>query len=49
MRFGGNEGAEPWATVAHAVWLIGFVMLAIACVELFRRVRSPAPGRSSPG
>ncbi|MDR8407435.1 hypothetical protein MTP10_01615 [Nonomuraea sp. 3-1Str] len=40
MRFGGNEGVEPWATIAHAVWLIGFVLLAIACVELFRRVRS---------
>ncbi|NUP63471.1 MAG: hypothetical protein HOW71_15025 [Nonomuraea sp.] len=40
MRFGGNEGVEPWATIAHAVWLIGFVMLAIACVELYRRVRS---------
>jgi hypothetical protein len=40
MRFGGNEGVEPWTTIAHSVWLIGFVMLAIACVELFRRVRS---------
>jgi hypothetical protein len=40
MRFGGNEGVEPWTTIAHSVWLIGFVMLAIVCVELFRRVRS---------
>ncbi|MFI6789802.1 hypothetical protein ACIBG4_21010 [Nonomuraea sp. NPDC050383] len=40
MRSGGNEGVEPWATIAHSVWLIGFVLLAIACVELFRRVRS---------
>ncbi|MFI6743012.1 hypothetical protein ACIBI9_59835 [Nonomuraea sp. NPDC050451] len=40
MRLGGNEGVESWSTIAHSVWLIGFVMLAIACVELFRLVRS---------
>ncbi|MEV0150428.1 MULTISPECIES: hypothetical protein [unclassified Nonomuraea] len=45
MRFGGNEGVEPWTTIAHTVWLIGFVMLAIACVELFRRVRSRGAGQ----
>jgi hypothetical protein len=45
MRFGGNEGVEPWSTIAHSVWLIGFVMLAIACVELFRRVRSHGAGQ----
>ena len=32
MRFGGNEGVEPQTTIAHSVWLIGFVLLAIACV-----------------
>ncbi|MEV4014899.1 hypothetical protein AB0J35_30800 [Nonomuraea angiospora] len=45
MRFGGNEGAEPQSTIAHSVWLIGFVLLAIACVELFRRVRSRGAGQ----
>jgi hypothetical protein len=40
MRLGGNEGVEPQTTIAHSVWLIGFVLLAIACVELYRRVRS---------
>ncbi|MGN9841326.1 hypothetical protein ACTMTI_24675 [Nonomuraea sp. H19] len=45
MRFGGNEGVEPWTTIAHSVWLIGFVLLAIACVELFRRVRSRGAGQ----
>jgi hypothetical protein len=40
MRLGGNEGVEPWTTIAHSVWLAGFVMLAIACVELYSRVRS---------
>ncbi|WP_433237797.1 hypothetical protein ACQPYK_29610 [Streptosporangium sp. CA-135522] len=45
MRFGGNEGVEPWSTIAHSVWLIGFVLLAIACVELFRRVRSRGAGQ----
>ena len=45
MRLGGNEGAEPQTTVAHSVWLVGFVLLAIACVELYRRVRSPGAGQ----
>ncbi len=45
MRLGGNEGVEPQATVAHAVWLVGFVLLAVACVELYRRVRSPGAGQ----
>ncbi|MFG1710426.1 hypothetical protein ACFLIM_45395 [Nonomuraea sp. M3C6] len=45
MRFGGNEGVEPWTTIAHSVWLIGFVLLGIACVELFRRVRSRGTGQ----
>jgi len=45
MRLGGNEGAEPQATVAHSVWLIGFVMLALACIELYRRVQSPGAGQ----
>jgi hypothetical protein len=45
MRFGGNEGVEPWSTIAHSVWLIGFVLLAIACVELYRRVRSRGAGQ----
>ncbi|MGW3346348.1 hypothetical protein ACWDA3_23815 [Nonomuraea rubra] len=40
MRFGGNEGVEPWTTIAHSVWLAGFVMLAFVCVELYSRVRS---------
>jgi hypothetical protein len=46
MRFGGNEGVEPWSTIAHSIWLIGFVMLGIACVELFRRVRSHGAGQT---
>jgi hypothetical protein len=45
MRLGGNEGAEPQATTAHSVWLVGFVLLAVACVELYRRVRSPGAGQ----
>ncbi|NRQ40420.1 hypothetical protein HII36_52685 [Nonomuraea sp. NN258] len=45
MRLGGNEGLEPWSTIAHSVWLLGFVMLAVACVELFRRVRSRGTGQ----
>jgi hypothetical protein len=45
MRLGGNEGAEPQTTIAHSVWLVGFVMLAIACVELYRRVQSPGAGQ----
>lgn len=45
MRFGGNEGVEPQTTIAHSVWLIGFVLLAIACVELYRRVRSRGAGQ----
>lgn len=40
MRLGGNEGAEPQNTIAHTVWLIGFLLLAVVCVELYRRVRS---------
>ncbi|SEH03829.1 hypothetical protein SAMN05444920_1459 [Nonomuraea solani] len=45
MRFGGNEGAEPQTTIAHSVWLAGFVMLAIVCVELYRRVQSRGAGQ----
>ncbi|WP_327586138.1 hypothetical protein OHA25_03250 [Nonomuraea sp. NBC_00507] len=45
MRLGGNEGVEPWTTIAHSVWLIGFVLLAVACVELYRRVRSRGAGQ----
>lgn len=45
MRFGGNEGAEPQTTIAHSVWLVGFVLLAIACVELYRRVQSRGAGQ----
>jgi hypothetical protein len=45
MRLGGNAGVEPQSTVAHSVWLVGFVLLAIACVELYRRVRSPGVGQ----
>ena len=45
MRLGGNEGAEPQTTIAHSVWLVGFAMLAIACVELYRRVQSPGAGQ----
>ncbi|HZE38907.1 MAG TPA: hypothetical protein VE172_08865 [Stackebrandtia sp.] len=40
QMLGGNEGAEPQSTIAHAVWLIGFVCLTIVCIELYRRVRS---------
>ena len=40
MRLGGNEGAEPQTTIAHSVWLVGFLLLAVACVELYRRVRN---------
>lgn len=45
MRLGGNDGAEPQTTIAHAVWLAGFVLLAIACVELYRRVQSRGAGQ----
>jgi hypothetical protein len=38
MRLGGNEGVEPQTTIAHTVWLAGFVFLGLACVELYRRV-----------
>lgn len=45
MRLGGNDGAEPQTSIAHVVWLIGFLMLAVACVELYRQVRSRGAGR----
>jgi hypothetical protein len=45
MRLGGNDGVEPQTVIAHSVWLAGFVLLAIACVELYRRVRSRGAGQ----
>lgn len=45
MRAGGNEGAEPQTSIAHTVWLLGFLALAVVCVELYRRVRSRGAGQ----
>lgn len=45
MMLGGNDGHRLLSTIAHTVWLIGFLFLAVVCVELYRRVRSHGAGQ----
>ncbi|ADD41947.1 hypothetical protein [Stackebrandtia nassauensis] len=45
MMLGGNDGDRLLSTVAHTVWLIGFLMLGVVCVELYRRVRGHGAGQ----
>ncbi|ADD42186.1 hypothetical protein [Stackebrandtia nassauensis] len=48
MRLLGTDGREPGWTLAHLAWLAGYVLLAVACVYLYRlTVTGGAPGRRS--
>lgn len=39
MRLGGSGGREPGWTLAHIAWVLNNAMLAVVCVELYRRAR----------